>query len=110
MPIVRLAALLMLAVVTTAAEPRAFLEKHCFECHDPETKKGGLDLTKLGAEKSNPAKWTQIHDAVAAGEMPPAKRKERPSAGETSVFLQELDATLTQLSADARRPASSSVG
>ncbi|MFM7209858.1 MAG: c-type cytochrome domain-containing protein, partial [Verrucomicrobiota bacterium] len=75
---VSLAALLMLAVVTTAAEPRAFLEKHCFECHDEETKKGGLDLTTLGAEKSNPAKWTQIHDAVAAGEMPPAKRKQRP--------------------------------
>ena len=87
---------------TTAAEPRAFLEKHCFECHDPETKKGGLDLTTLGKEKTNPAKWTQIHDAVAAGEMPPAKRKERPSAGETSVFLQELDATLTKLSAEAR--------
>jgi mono/diheme cytochrome c family protein len=102
MPIVRLVALLMLSVATTAAEPRAFLEKHCFECHDQETKKGGLDLTTLGAEKSNPAKWTQIHDAVAAGEMPPAKRKERPSADEASAFLQELDATLTKLSTEAR--------
>ncbi len=86
----------------TAAEPRAFLEKHCFECHDPETKKGGLDLTSLGTEKTNPAKWTQIHDAVTAGEMPPAKRKERPTAEEASAFLKDLDATLTKLSAEAR--------
>ena len=102
MPALRLAALLILSVATTAAEPRAFLEKHCFECHDRETKKGGLDLTTLGAEKSNPAKWTQLHDAVTAGEMPPAKRKARPTADETSIFLKELDTTLTKLSAEAR--------
>ena len=102
MLVLRLAALLMLSVAATAAEPRAFLEKHCFECHDQETKKGGLDLTTLGTEQSNPAKWTQLHDAVAAGEMPPAKRKERPTADEASVFLKELDATLTKLSIEAR--------
>lgn len=94
--------ILLSVAMAKAAEPRAFLEKHCFQCHDQETKKGGLDLTKLGTERSNPAKWTQIHDAVAAGEMPPAKRKERPSADEASAFLQELDATLTKLSAEAR--------
>jgi len=98
----RLAALLMLSVAAPAAEPRAFLEKHCFECHDQETKKGGLDLTTLGTEHSNPAKWTQLHDAVAAGEMPPAKRKERPTADEASAFLKELDATLTKISTEAR--------
>ena len=98
----RLAALLMLSVAAPAAEPRAFLEKHCFECHDQETKKGGLDLTTLGTEKENPAKWTQLHDAVAAGEMPPAKRKERPTADEASAFLKDLDATLTKLSTESR--------
>ena len=94
--------LLAFAHLATAAEPRAFLEKHCYECHDTETKKGGLDLTKLGAEQTNPAKWIQIHDAVAAGEMPPAKRKERPDATEASAFLKELDARLSQISVEAR--------
>ena len=94
--------LLAFAHLATAAEPRAFLEKHCYECHDAETKKGGLDLSALGAETKNPAKWTQIHDAVAAGEMPPAKRKERPSAADAAAFLHELDARLTRISAETR--------
>jgi hypothetical protein len=30
-----------------AAPPTAFLEQHCYDCHDAETKKGDLDLTAL---------------------------------------------------------------
>ncbi len=77
------AALLLLslfAVAPLAAEPRAFLEKHCFECHDAETKKGGLDLTTLRYDPAKPEKWVQVHDAVADGEMPPAKKKSPASA------------------------------
>ena len=29
--------------------PRQFLEAHCVECHDADSKKGGLDLTALSA-------------------------------------------------------------
>ena len=32
---------------------RPFLEKHCAECHDAETKKGELDLTALKIELAN---------------------------------------------------------
>ena len=56
------------AVASLAAEPRAFMEKHCFECHDSETKKGGLDLTMLRYDTAKPEKWVRLHDAVAAGD------------------------------------------
>ena len=86
---------LLLGSVTGAAEPRAFLEKHCFECHDAETKKGGLDLTTLRYDAAKPEKWIQVHDAVADGEMPPAKKKSQPTASERSAFVAALGAQLT---------------
>ncbi len=40
-----------LSVAVVAAEPprvaTAFIEQHCADCHDGETKKGGLDLVSL---------------------------------------------------------------
>ena len=72
-----------------------FLEKHCFECHDTETKKGGLDLTTLHYDAAKPEKWVLLHDAVAAGEMPPAKRKSQPAPAERAAFVAELGGRLT---------------
>jgi Protein of unknown function (DUF1592)/Protein of unknown function (DUF1588)/Protein of unknown function (DUF1585)/Protein of unknown function (DUF1595)/Protein of unknown function (DUF1587)/Planctomycete cytochrome C len=81
--------------LASAAEPRVFLEKHCYECHDKETKKGGLDLESLGSEKKQLDHWIKIHDAVAEGEMPPAKKKTQPTASEKAAFVAELDTRLT---------------
>ncbi len=78
---------------------RQFLDKHCFECHDAEMKKGGLDLTALKLDLSNPtnfSKWVLLHDRVEAGEMPP-KKKARPEAAELEEFVQSLSATLTEI-------------
>ena len=86
---------LFAVALATAAEPRAFLEKHCFECHDSETKKGGLDLTTLRYDAAKPEKWVLLHDAVAAGEMPPAKRKSQPAPAERAGFVAELGGRLT---------------
>jgi mono/diheme cytochrome c family protein len=86
---------LFAVALATAAEPRAFLEKHCFECHDSETKKGGLDLTTLRYDAAKPEKWVLLHDAVAAGEMPPAKRKSQPAPAERAAFVAELGGRLT---------------
>ena len=72
-----------------------FLEKHCFECHDAETKKGGLDLTTLRYDAAKTDKWVLLHDAVAAGEMPPAKRKSQPAPAERAAFVAELGGRLT---------------
>jgi Protein of unknown function (DUF1592)/Protein of unknown function (DUF1588)/Protein of unknown function (DUF1585)/Protein of unknown function (DUF1587)/Protein of unknown function (DUF1595)/Planctomycete cytochrome C len=75
---------------------RHFLEQHCFECHDTETKKGGLDLTTLKFDPNqapNFSKWVLIHDRVAKGEMPP-KKKPRPEGPELNAFTNALSAVL----------------
>lgn len=89
-----------------AGEPpvsRDFLERHCVECHDSETRKGGLDLTSLNFEPKNAtnfSRWVTVFDRVAQGEMPPAK-KPRPEAREQSRFLLGLNVGLD--SADRER-------
>jgi hypothetical protein len=67
------------------------------ECHDLETKKGGLDLTALDFDPGNPTnflRWVLIHDRVSRGEMPPPKKKARPEAGELAAFTNSLSADL----------------
>ena len=84
-----------LIAVAVHAEPAAFFEKHCIECHDADTHKGGLDLTALKrdyADTENFARWVKVHDRIESGEMPP-KKKARP--GET-----ELKNALASLSTD----------
>jgi hypothetical protein len=73
-----------------------FLQKHCVECHDAETKKGDLDLTALKfdlANTTNFSQWVLIHDRVDAGEMPP-KKKARPGSSELETFLKSLSSSL----------------
>ena len=75
---------------------REFLEKHCFECHDAEVKKGGLDLTALKfdpANSTNFSAWVLVHDRVSQGEMPP-KKKPRPAAAELEAFTKFLASSL----------------
>src|ERR1051325_10881536 len=76
---------------------QSFLQTHCLECHDAETKKGGLDLTALPfdlANSTNFAKWVLVHDRVRDGEMPP-KEKARPTDAELAAFTQALSSSLT---------------
>ncbi len=75
---------------------RQFLDKHCFECHDAEVKKGGLDLTALKfnpANTTNLSQWVLVHDRVSAGEMPP-KKKTRPEAVKLESFTKSLASAL----------------
>ena len=89
---------------TFAEQPKAvtsFLDQHCFECHDADVKKGGLDLTSLKFDLKDPQlfeKWVKVHDSVADGEMPP-KKKPRPDAKLTDTFLEALDSQLRDTSA-----------
>lgn len=74
------------------AAPAGFLEQHCAECHDADSKKGGLDLGRLaGAEwdQDTLAVWIKVFDRIESGQMPP-KRKSRPPAKETQTYLAEL--------------------
>ncbi len=63
-------------------EPKAFFETHCAECHDAESKKGGLDLLALKREFTNPdtfARWVKVYDRLDSGEMPPKKKPRLPT-------------------------------
>src|SRR4051794_32279039 len=84
------------AAETSPTDVRPFLEKHCFECHDAETAKGGLDLTSLKLDLNDAqtfAKWVKVHDQVSSGTMPP-KKKPRPAAGELTTFTHTLAGSL----------------
>src|SRR5258706_1317094 len=80
----------------SAADRHQFLQRHCVECHDSDTKKGGLDLTALSFDLANRQpfeRWVKVEDRVAAGEMPP-KKKARPAPGELKLFTNSLSADL----------------
>src|SRR5436190_6316398 len=75
-----------------------FIQKYCIECHDAETKKGGLDLTALKFELANPtnfSRWVLVHDRVTNGEMPP-KQKSRPDSKDAETFTRSLASSLTE--------------
>ena len=77
---------------------RQFVEQYCVECHDTETKKGGLDLTVLKFELANPtnfSRWVLVHDRVSNGEMPP-KQKSRPDSKDAESFTRSLASSLSE--------------
>lgn len=78
---------------TLSAEPTAFFEQHCYDCHDSDTKKGNFDLTTLTWEASHLDQWIKVHDAIERGEMPP-KKKKQPSVAERAAVAREIDAQL----------------
>src|SRR5215208_3368055 len=97
-PVMRLflaTAAAVLPSVTLADTPlphAKFLEDHCVQCHDADSRKGGLDLAGLAADLTQPdtfARWEQVFDRVRSGEMPPAK-KARPEAAAQKTFLAAL--------------------
>jgi hypothetical protein len=75
----------------------AFFDHYCSDCHY-EDKSGGLDLSELQydpANRDNFATWVRVFDRVAAGEMPPKKRKERPAPADLANFTRSVSASLT---------------
>lgn len=93
---------LPLSVPMIAADPelRGYLEAHCFDCHNQTTKKGGLDLESLPVQFSAGKffdVWEHVHDRIAAGEMPPKSRLERPSENENAWVLKRLDDRLHEV-------------
>ena len=87
---------LLLSPLGSLAALPSFLEKNCVECHDADAKKGGLDLTALKSDLTDPKSfetWVKIFDRTASGEMPP-KKKARPDANQQSAYLGDLSALL----------------
>ena len=89
------------------AQSPKYFEEHCYQCHDARLKKGGLDLSTLKVDPSNPdnfARWLKIHDRIESGEMPP---KKKPPAEETAAARKWLHDMLvkaeqTKLAAEVR--------
>ena len=67
----------------------AFLEKNCVECHDADAKKGGLDMTALKSDLTDPKSfetWVKIFDRTANGEMPPKKKASGDASKGEKIF------------------------
>ena len=78
------------------ASQRAFIENRCYDCHDSDGKKGGLDLSALNFDLTNAttfAEWVRVYDRVHNGEMPP-KKKKQPEREERDAFTKTLAASL----------------
>lgn len=70
----------------------AVLENYCFDCHDSDSAKGGVNLEQLGFEIDSIASaelWQKVLNAMNAGEMPP-KKKRQLTAEEKTAFLADL--------------------
>lgn len=77
-----------------------FLNEHCMDCHDGEIKKGDLDLSSLSTDGGDAAafkKWVRVFDRVAAGEMPPPKKKQ-PAQKAVQDFMAALGSDLVDQS------------
>ncbi len=86
-----------------AQPPNALFQKHCFECHDTDSKQGGLDLSTLKLDLSNAdnfARWVKIFERIESGEMPP-KKQPRPPVADRDAVLKWLKASLIQAEQDA---------
>ncbi|GBL23670.1 hypothetical protein EMGBS6_04550 [Opitutia bacterium] len=62
-----------------------FLNKYCYECHDAELEKGHLNLEGFKDDTRffrDQRVWREVVNQVTSGEMPPAKKKVRPTAAE----------------------------
>lgn len=93
------------ARIIAAPVREGFIQKHCFECHDADTKKGGIDLSSLALrldDSANFSIWERVHDVLANGEMPPSK-KPRPDAAAMRAVVDELNAALTDTDATRQR-------
>jgi hypothetical protein len=77
-------------------EASTFLKAYCIRCHQGETPKGKLDLTKFQTRETltdQPQRWAKIAARVQAGEMPP-KGSKRPPREESEQFVAEVNKTL----------------
>src|SRR2546423_1336815 len=73
---------------------RAFLTRHCQECHSGKKPKGNFSLDKLAPDFDNTAnreRWLAVLKRVQAGEMPP-KAKPRPAQKDVQALAQWIAA------------------
>ena len=76
---------------TYEADVAPTIERYCLECHDPATKRGGIDLDHvLDGDGSNLETWGRVADVLRSGTMPPTGRA-TPSSEERNALNEWLD-------------------
>ena len=83
-----------------APELQPVVEQVCSNCHNPDDKKGNLDLEKIPLDNVNtaPDVWEKVVRRLRARQMPPAG-KERPDEEVYQTLLSRLESALDQASA-----------
>ena len=87
---------LPLAAAEFTPAARDFLEQHCADCHDADSKKGGLNLEKVSLARPGPEQaqlLVHLFDRISSGEMPP-KKADQPAPPAREAFLKELGTSL----------------
>jgi mono/diheme cytochrome c family protein len=76
------------AVRALPAHVGTFFSEYCVKCHGPEKSKGKVTLHDIGnlGDGRNLELWSEIHDVLDSGEMPP-EEKTQPSKAERDAML-----------------------
>ncbi|MGB3118375.1 MAG: c-type cytochrome domain-containing protein, partial [Verrucomicrobiales bacterium] len=85
-------ALASVSAAELGGKQEPMFDQHCYDCHDADAKKGGLDLTSLQwkpDDAGNLQQWIKVFDKVERGEMPPEKQ-DRPPTAVSGPFLKTL--------------------
>lgn len=87
------------------ADIKPLLDRHCVECHGPDTHEAGLRLDQLALDlndEATTARWVRVYDKLVAGEMPP-KNSPRPSQPVLDAATRSLAKSLHDTSLDLQR-------
>lgn len=89
-----------------SAAVTSVVENYCLDCHDDETSKGELNLLPyLDREITEKTEvWEKIVTRLTARQMPPAKKKSRPTEAEYQDLIGALTATLDAHAAEHPKP------
>src|ERR1051325_8674485 len=73
----------------------ALVKQYCADCHDPDSKKGGLDLLSLNLEDvtQHPEIWEKVDRKLRTRQMPPPK-KTRPDESTYAAVVARLESSL----------------
>src|SRR5262245_8750025 len=84
--------------------PEIVVSEYCFDCHDSEAKKGGLDLERISRDdvEQHPAEWEKVIRKLRSRQMPPIG-KERPPDKTYDELVAKLAVSLDR--AAAKNPA-----
>ena len=84
---------------------RSMVGEYCADCHDGETKKGGLDFGSISLDDvtQHPDTWETVVRKLRARQMPPAGKK-RPEESAYVAVLSQLESSLDRAAAKHPNP------